>query len=147
MGGPCRFRYIDGMESLESRLVDLTQELTFVGDWTDRYRLLVEWGEEAESLPEVDRLPEWEVSGCSSPLWLRVRWVDGRLEILGASPGILPRALVAIVTRLFQGLDEVTGQASELVDRLEFRRNLSPTRVLVLERMFDRALHCPRGTP
>ena len=133
------------MESLETRLAALVDELIFAGDWTDRYRLLVEWGESGESLPEVDRLREWDVPGCSSPLWLRARWADGRLEVRGFSPGLLPQALVAVVTRLFDGLSETSGSAADLVDRLDLRRNLSPTRVLVLERLFDRALNCPRG--
>jgi len=133
------------MESLESRLSDLVEELTLAGDWNDRYRLLVEWGEEAEALPEKERRPEFEVSGCSSPLWLRVRRIDGRLEVQGCSPGILPKALLAVVTRLFHGLENVQGTAEAIVDRLEMRRNLSPTRVLVLERMLTRALN--GGTP
>jgi len=135
------------METLETRLADIAQELTFVGDWTDRYRLLVEWGEEAEALPEADRLPEWEVSGCSSPLWLRVQWSDDRLEVQGASPGILPQALVALVGRLFDGLEDVHGSDSQIVERLELGKNLSPTRLLVFKRMLDRALHCPRTAP
>jgi len=135
------------MESLESRLTDLVEELSYAGDWTDRYRLLVEWGEALAPLPEPERTPEWEVSGCSSPLWLRVRWAHGALDVSGASPGILPKALVAVVVRLFQGLTEVSGAAAPLVDRLDFRRNLSPTRGLVLERMFDRALRCPKVAP
>ena len=132
------------MESLETRLTDLVEELTFAGDWNDRYRLLVEWGEALEPLPEDQRLPQWEVSGCSSPLWLRVRWVDGQLEVRGASPGILPQALVGVVVRLFDGVEVVQGTAASLIDQLEMRRNLSPTRLLVLERMLDRALSCPR---
>jgi len=132
------------MDSLETRLAALVEELTFAGDWTDRYRLLVEWGEAGESLPEADRSQEWDVPGCSSPLWLRARWVAGRLEVRGFSPGLLPKALVAVVTRLFDGLAGASGSAANLVDRLDLRRNLSPTRVLVLERLFDRALNCPR---
>jgi cysteine desulfuration protein SufE len=128
------------MESLETRLAALVEELSFAGDWSDRYRLLVEWGEEGEPLPEADRTPESEVAGCSSPLWLRVRRVGGLLEVRGFSPGILPKALVAVVTRLFDGLPAATGSAAELLNRLDLRRNLSPTRVLVLERMFDRVL-------
>ncbi len=135
------------MESLESRLAELVEELTFAGDWNDRYRLLVEWGEGAASLSEAERLPEWEVSGCSSPLWLRARWTDGRLDVAGASPGILPRALLALVYRLFDGLEEADATAASLVDRLGLRRNLSPTRLLVFERMLDRALCCPRMAP
>jgi cysteine desulfuration protein SufE len=132
------------MDSLQTRLADIVEELTYAGDWTDRYRLLVEWGEAAGALPEADCLPEWEVSGCSSPLWLRVQWSEGRLAVRGASPGILPKALVALVMRLFDGLADAEGKASDLIDRLDLSRHLSPTRLLVLTRMLDRVLSHPR---
>lgn len=133
------------METLETRLEGVVEELQFVGEWTDRYRLLVEWGEEAQPLAEDECTAEWEVSGCSSPLWLRVRRVDGVLEVRGASPGILPRALVAVVVRLFDGLTSAEGSAAVLLERLELKRHLSPTRALVLERMLNRALDAGRA--
>jgi len=133
------------MESLESRLADLVEELTFAGDWTDRYRLLVEWGEATPALPEVERTADWEVTGCSSPLWLKVGWADGHLDVRGASPGILPKALLAVVVRLFHGLSESSGSAAVIVDALELRRHLSPIRLLVLERMLNRVLTSREG--
>lgn len=134
------------METLEERLEAVVEELSFAGDWTDRYRLLIQWGEEAEALPEAERLPEDEVSGCSSPLWLRVRRAGGLLEVRGYSPGMLPQALVAVVSRLFDGLPEARGSVPDILDRLELKRHLSPTRALVLERMLGRALSSPPGT-
>ena len=131
------------MESLESRLTAVVEELQFAGDWTDRYRLLVEWGEAAEALPEEERVEADEVAGCSSPLWLRVRRHGGALEVKGASTGILPKALLAVVYRLFDGLVEAEGSVDNLMERLELNRHLSPTRAIVLERMFGRVLACP----
>jgi len=129
------------MESLESRLTGLVDELTLAGDWMDRYRLLVQWGEESESLPEAQLRAEFEVSGCSSPLWLRVTKSNGKLEVRGSSPGLLPKALVALLIRLFDGLEVVHGTAAAIVDRLDMRGNLSPTRLLVFERMLNRVLN------
>lgn len=135
------------METLDDRLAAVVEELAFVGDWTDRYRLLVQWGEEAEALAEDERRPEDEVSGCSSPLWLRVRRVAEVIEVRGYSPGILPQALVALVVRLVDGLPQAVGTAGEILDRLELRRHLSPTRALVLERMLTRVLSGVGGAP
>jgi len=126
------------MDSLESRIADVLEEFSFAGDWNDRYRLLVEWGEGEAPLPDEELVPEWEVSGCSSPLWLRVRRDGGVLEVQGASPGILPKALVALVVRLFHGLNDISGAGPEVLDKLDLRRNLSSSRGMVLERMIDR---------
>lgn len=140
---PRRIDTIPAMESLESRLADLGEELAYAGDWTDRYRLLVEWGEALDVLPDDECTTEWEVSGCSSPLWLRVEWAQGRLRIRGASPGVLPKALLAVVVRLFDGLSDVS-QVPDVVGVLELRKHLSPIRLMVLEQMLHRAAHCRR---
>jgi cysteine desulfuration protein SufE len=132
------------MDTLASRLDSLVEELRFVGDWTDRYRLLVEWGESLEPLPAEERVSGTEVAGCSSPLWLSVRWVDGALQVRGASPGILPKALLSLIYRLFGGVSDTTGSVAQIMDALELPRNLSPTRTLVMERLLERALTCPR---
>jgi cysteine desulfuration protein SufE len=133
------------METLESRLESVAEELSFVGDWTDRYRLLVEWGEQVEPLPEAECTSADEVVGCSSPLWLRARLVGDDLEVKGSSPGILPKALVAVVVRLFDGLKDPEGDVADIMNRLELKKHLSPTRALVLERMLKRALEAGRS--
>lgn len=118
----------------------MAEELGFAGDWTDRYRLLVEWGEAIEPLRESECVDVNAVAGCSSPLWVKAQWVGGFLVVRGASSGILPRALVAIVCRLFDGVGENSGSVNQIMETLELNRHLSPTRSLVLERMLDRAL-------
>lgn len=135
------------METLESRILDLEAELSLAGDWNDRYRMLVEWGESLESLPVEDQNPEWAVPGCSSPLWFRVRWSHEAIEVRGASPGIVPKALVAVVSRLYDGLTTVETSPVGLSERLGLSRNLSPTRAMVFERLLMTASEVLRKGP
>ena len=135
------------MDSLEERILLVEDEFSLVGDWNDRYRLLVEWGDAAPPLPEDERCPEWEVAGCSSPLWLKVTWQGDTIQVRGASPGLLPRALAALLVRLFDGLDDVSGATPALLERLDLRRHLSPTRGMALERMLERIRTAPKATP
>lgn len=125
------------MDDLESRLDGVLEELSLEGDWNDRYRLLVAWGDEAEPLPEAERTAADEVPGCSSPLWLRVE----KREVLcvrAASPGVLPRALASLICRLFDGLPSLPDEFPPTVDRLDLRRHLSQTRLFTFERMLER---------
>jgi cysteine desulfuration protein SufE len=138
---------IAAMDSLEERILLVEEEFSLAGDWNDRYRLLVEWGDADTPLPEDQRTPEWEVSGCSSPLWLKVKWQGDSVEVKGASPGLLPRALAALLVRLFDGLSDVSGATPNLLERLDLRRHLSPTRGLALERMLERIRSTPKDTP
>jgi cysteine desulfuration protein SufE len=125
------------MDDLESRLEQVVEELQFAGDWNDRYRLLVDWGDEAVPLAENDRRTEDEVPGCSSPLWLRVERADA-LSVKAASTGVLPRALAALLCRLFDGLAALPDPFPPVAERLDLRRHLSPTRMHTFERMLDR---------
>lgn len=134
------------METLDDRLAEVKAEFELAGDWNDRYRLLVDWSDDLDPLPSSECLADHEVPGCSSPLWLRARWSEGVLRVQGASPGILPKALVALVCRLFDGLESV-GPLGGLLDDLGLRRNLSPTRFLVLENMVDRVVSVARDRP
>lgn len=128
----------EGPPTLDERLDELGAEFELAGDWNDRYRLLVEWGEALEALPEPERTAEWEVTGCSSPLWLKVGTDHGRLAVRGASPGILPKALLALVVHTFDGLTTLTSTPAEVLERWGVVRHLSPTRMLVLERLVAR---------
>ena len=125
------------MDELESRLKLIADELEFEGDWNDRYRLLVAWGEQAVPLPENERAAEDEVPGCSSPLWLKVERADG-LRVRSASTGLLPRALASLVCRLFDGLEHLPETLPPIVETLDLRPHLSPTRVFTFERMLER---------
>jgi cysteine desulfuration protein SufE len=125
------------MDDLESRLELVLDEFTLAGDWNDRYRLLVEWGDEAVPLPEDDRRTDDEVPGCSSPLWLRVERQE-TLSVRAASTGLLPRALASLLCRLFDGLPALPEPFPAVADRLDLRRHLSPTRMHTFERMLER---------
>jgi len=125
------------MDDLESRLEGVLEELSLEGDWNDRYRLLVAWGDEAVPLPEEERTDADAVHGCSSPLWLRVE-NPGRLRVRAASTGVLPRALASLVCRLFDGLERLPAEFPPIADRLDLKRHLSPTRLHTFERMLER---------
>lgn len=131
-------------DTLDTRVQAVLDELSLEEDWNGRYRLLVAWGEEAPALGAEDCHEDTALTGCSSPAWLKVEAVGGVLAVRGHSEGYLPRALLALTTRLFDGLAVPPTvpwpEAATLRDRLGLTRHLSPTRALALLWMFERAL-------
>ncbi len=124
------------METLEDRLNEIEAEFELVGEWNDRYRLMVDWGTDLEPLPEPERTEDFFVHGCSSPLWLKGEVVDGLCVVRGYSPGILPQALVALLVRLYHGLrQDSLGPPVNVGQRLGLVRHLTPTRELTFRRM------------
>jgi cysteine desulfuration protein SufE len=128
------------METLEGRLAEVEAEFELVGEWNDRYRLMVDWGTELTPLPPSQRIDENFVHGCSSPLWLSAKVVDGVLAVSGYSPGVLPLALVALLVRLYDGLPVTAGvvEKTDVAHRLGLSRHLTPTRELTFGRLLAR---------
>ncbi|MEI8096092.1 MAG: SufE family protein [Spirochaetales bacterium] len=138
------------METLQDRLAEVDAEFDLAGEWNDRYRLLVQWGTDLAPLPEAERTPDCFVSGCSSPLWLKVERGD-QCRVRGFSPGYLPQALVALLVRLYDGLSpEGLGEVVDISTRLDLGRHLTPTRDLTFRRLcarVDQTLRLEAGAP
>lgn len=118
------------MDSPQSRLEEVAEELEFLGPWSERYRALVDAGRQLPPYPEELKTEAHFVSGCVSAVWLTARLEAGVVRFQGASDGVLPQGLVALVVRLFDALpaEAVADFSEDVSQRLDLDRNLTPTR-------------------
>lgn len=85
---------------------EIRSDFSFLDDWEDRYRYLIELGRKLEPLPDIQRTPENKVSGCASQVWL---WTEGaddkerRLYFKGDSDAHIVKGLIAVLIALFGG--------------------------------------------
>ena len=49
---------------------DLIDDFTFLDDWEDRYRYVIELGRELPEMDEADRNRQSKVNGCASQVWV-----------------------------------------------------------------------------
>ena len=54
---------------------DLRDDFSFLADWEERFRYIVELGRELEPMPEADKTEEHRVLGCQSRVWITVNCV------------------------------------------------------------------------
>ena len=81
-------------------------DFAFLDDWEDRYRYIIELGNELPPFPEEARDAAHKVQGCVSQVWLlthRTRDPDPLLTFEGDSDAHIVRGLVAIMLALFSG--------------------------------------------
>ena len=81
-------------------------DFSYLDDWEDRYRYLIELGRKLTPLPEGERTPANKVSGCASQVWLSThmaRHDEARLHFIGDSDAHIVRGLIAILIALFDG--------------------------------------------
>lgn len=92
----------DDMADLQTILDDFS----FLDDWEDRYRYVIELGRGLPDLPEDQKSAENKVQGCASQVWL-VSTSDGSADPImhfkGDSDAHIVRGLVAIVLAVYSG--------------------------------------------
>jgi cysteine desulfuration protein SufE len=85
----------------------IRDDFSLLDDWEDRYRYIIELGEELPPYPDAARDPAHKVQGCVSQVWLITRQKDGNpdpvIEFQGDSDAHIVRGLVAIMLALFSG--------------------------------------------
>ena len=125
---------------------DITENFSFLDDWDDRYRYLIEIGRSLPPFPEEARIEANKVQGCASQVWLTTRAEpDGAkgpvMTFLADSDAHIVRGLIAILMALYSGKtarDILSIDALALFDRLGLRENLTPQRSNGLRSMVER---------
>lgn len=124
---------------------DIADNLTFLDDWEDRYRYLIELGQALPKLDESERSQENKVNGCVSQVWLVAEPADQNgapgLRFRGESDAMIVQGLVAVLLALYS--DRSAGEIAQtdaiaLFDELGLREHLTTQRSNGLVAMVNR---------
>ncbi|MHB1104238.1 MAG: SufE family protein [Devosia sp.] len=120
---------------------EISENLSFLDDWEDRYRYLIELGQALPPLDPSERNARNKVHGCVSQVWL-VSERDGEtLRYRGESDAMIVRGLVAVLVALYSG--RPAGEIAEtdaiaIFDQLGLREHLTAQRSNGLIAMVNR---------
>ena len=110
---------------------ELIENFSYLTDWEDKYRYLIELGENMPDFPETEKKQENKVLGCQSQVWIIYKKYDNRYEFKATSDAIIVRGLQAVLLTFVNGktADEIQKlNLEELFKQLGLEENLSPTR-------------------
>ena len=124
---------------------DIAETFTFLDDWEDRYRHVIELGKAMDPLDEGQKVPATKVEGCASQVWL-VPEIEGAgpdaiLRFTGESDAMIVQGLIAILKALYSGLavkDVLEIDAPAELARLGLNDHLSAQRSNGLRAMVQR---------
>ena len=122
----------------------IRDDFSFLDEWEDRYRYVIELGEALPPFPEEARDDAHKVPGCVSQVWLKTEvgaGPDPVLEFQGDSDAHIVRGLVAIVLALYSGkrAHEILGtDAESFLRALGLDEHLTPQRANGLRSMIKR---------
>jgi len=90
-------------------------------DSEDRYRLLIDLGQQLEPMPDALKTEATRVRGCAASVWVYPqRTADGRLHFLADSNAAITKGIVALV------LAAVQDRAAEDVAQMDVAAALAP---------------------
>ena len=125
---------------------DIIENFSFLDDWDDRYRYVIELGRTLAPLPDGARTERNKVQGCASQVWLDTKVKpDGAagpiLSFVGDSDAHIVRGLIAILFAIYSGKsarDIVSTDAVAVFERLGLREHLTPQRSNGFRSMVER---------
>ena len=125
---------------------EITANFSFLDDWDDRYRYVIELGRMLAPLPESERTEANKVQGCASQVWLgtsvKPNGAAGpTLSFVGDSDAHIVRGLIAILFALYSGRparEIMDADAIALFEKLGLREHLTPQRSNGFRSMVER---------
>jgi len=124
---------------------EIAENLSFLDDWEDRYRYLIELGDALAPILEEERNERNKVNGCVSQVWL-VSKTDKHnnqtiLSYRGDSDAMIVKGLVAILIALYSGQSAskiADTDAIGIFDEMGLREHLTSQRANGLVAMVNR---------
>ena len=111
---------------------EIISNFSFFEDWEDKYRYLIELGEELTALPSEYRTDANKVEGCMSQVWLYPQKDEnGRYTFLADSDALIVKGLIAVILAAYSGKNsEEIRQVpiEQIFEQLGLSTHLSPTR-------------------
>lgn len=127
-------------------LDEIVESFSYLDEWEDRYRYLIELGRTLEPLDEAAHNDKNKVLGCASQVWLETRVAKGPdgipvLDLKGDSDAHIVRGLVALILALYSGKTApaiLTTDAQALFQTLGLSAHLTPQRTNGVRSMVER---------
>lgn len=133
------------MSEFSARLDDLYEEFELFDDWEERYKYIIDLGKDMAPLELTEKTEATKVRGCASQVWLVIDDApDGVLRFRGDSDAFIVKGLIALLSRLLNGLSHEEIQDFSIRDtlnRLGLNEALSSQRTNGLMSMVERLKH------
>jgi len=110
---------------------ELTESFSWFDDWDERFRYIIELGDQLPALGDEHHIDENLVQGCQSRVWLVSRVEDGTIHFEADSDAAIVKGLIAILVMVFSGktAEEILAlDVEDLFEKLELKRALLGSR-------------------
>jgi cysteine desulfuration protein SufE len=132
----------------DSRVQDVIDNFSFLDDWEDRFRYLIDLGRKLAPMDDALKSEETKVRGCTSQVWIVSRVEAGSepegpptLHFIADSDAHIVKGLIAVLMAIYDGRSPQEILAVDIkraLGELGFEQHLSPNRANGLFSMVER---------
>ena len=120
---------------------DLIDDFSFLDNWEDKYKYLIELGNKLPRLEDDNKKDEWKVPGCQSQVWIIPTFSDNSVTFAGDSDAIIVRGIIAIVLEIFKdktAQEILSIDVEKIFDKLGLREHITSNRRSGMLSMVDK---------
>ncbi|MGD1879692.1 MAG: SufE family protein [Kiloniellaceae bacterium] len=134
----------------DARVQELIDNFSFLDDWEDRFRYLIDLGRKLPPMDEALKNEETKVRGCTSQVWIVGTTQPGAgspesgaatLHFVADSDAHIVKGLIAVLLEIYNGrtAEEILAvDIKQAITELGFEQHLSPNRANGLYSMVER---------
>ncbi|WP_299620898.1 SufE family protein [Pelagibius sp.] len=128
----------------DTRVQEIIENFSFLEDWEDRFRYLIDLGRKLPPMDESLKTEETKVRGCTSQVWIVDEVAPGTpptLHFKADSDAHIVKGLIAVLLTIYDGRSPAEILAIDIkqaIGELGFAQHLSPNRANGLFSMVER---------
>jgi cysteine desulfuration protein SufE len=136
------------MASIAEKQQSIREDFDFFDDWSDRYRHIIDLGDELPELPKEYKIEDYIVPGCQSQVWLVAKNEGSKVFFSGDSDAAIVKGLVSLLINVYSGHEakEIVEADFQFIHDIGLGKHLSMNRANGLSSMIkslkERARSC-----
>lgn len=118
------------MKTINELQDEVVEEFSDFDDWMDKYQMLIDLGNDLETLDDKYKTEQNLIDGCQSRVWVQCDDVDGKLVFTADSDALIVKGIIALLIQVLSGHTpkEILDADLYFIDKIGLREHLSPTR-------------------
>ena len=109
---------------------EVVEEFSDFDDWMDKYQMLIDLGNDLETLDDKYKTEQNLIDGCQSRVWVQCDYADGKLVFTADSDALIVKGIIALLIQVLSRHTpkEILDADLYFIDKIGLRDHLSPTR-------------------
>ena len=118
------------MKTINELQDEVVEEFSDFDDWMDKYQMLIDLGNDLETLDDKYKTEQNLIDGCQSRVWVQCDYADGKLVFTADSDALIVKGIIALLIQVLSGHtpQEILDADLYFIDKIGLRDHLSPTR-------------------